>query len=70
MHAVPDSVRTIALRKGTLCISVEVNSQARFGSQLLKMVLAVVVRGSGVDFCPGKSKSLNRCSLGCVARSC
>ena len=53
------SVRTVALRKDFLCISVEFNRQAWFRSQLLKSGCS---GGSGVDLCPGKPKSLNRCS--------
>ena len=30
---------------------------------------APLQRGFGGDICPGKSKSLSRCYLGCVARS-
>ena len=30
---------------------------------------APLQRGFGGDFCPGKSKSLSRCHLGCIARS-
>ena len=39
----------------------------KIGSQILRAAQAQTE--SGVNFCRGKSKSLSRCSLGCVARS-
>ena len=38
-------------------------------AEIVNVRAAHAQSGSGMEFCSGESKSLSRCSLGCVARS-